>query len=263
MTNQIKQDFRQRRNIFGYGYHKIKRAYERYRADGFMGVMRWMKFLARIKMRDFRFYLAYHLYYKFKTPYHFSYQNKEYRQFWKNYNATWLNERAVEIPIIMSIMQSFRGKRILEVGDVLSNYFPVAHDIVDKYDSAFGVIRRDAADFIPEKKYDLVVSVSTLEHIGFDETPQDPKKISEAIKNLKTNCLNQNGTLVVTLPLGYNANLDGMLERNELPFDTIGFLKRVSKTNQWKEVSWDEARGARYNFPFPFANVVAICTATR
>ncbi|HEY4497211.1 MAG TPA: hypothetical protein VJC20_00410 [Candidatus Paceibacterota bacterium] len=259
MKNQDKP----RWNLFKYGYKKIRRTYERYHTDGFIGIMRWIKFLVRITMRDIRFYLTYHLYYKFKTPYHFSYRSKKYQQFWKNYNATWLNERAVEIPIIMDIIQSYRGKRILEVGNVLSNYFSVTHDVLDKYDSAFGVIRRDAARFIPEEKYDLIVSISTIEHIGFDETPQDLKKIPTTIENLKMNCLNENGKMVITLPLGYNANLDGMIELKELEFDTINFLKRINKKNQWKEVSWDEARGGRYNFPFPFANVVAICEATR
>ena len=251
------------RNIFKYSYKKIRRAYERYHADGFMGVMRWIKFLARIKMRDLRFYLAYHLYYKFKTPYHFLYRNKKYQQFWKNYNATWLNERTVEIPIIMEIIQSHHGKRILEVGNVLSNYFSVTHDILDKYDSAFGVIRRDVVNFNPEEKYDLVVSISTLEHVGFDETPKDPKKTLEAVRNLKMNCLDKNGKMVITFPLGYNIHLDEIIERKELEFDTINFLKRINKKNQWKEVSWDEARGERYNSPFPFANVVVICEATR
>lgn len=263
MANKIGQKNQWRRNIFWYGYHKIKRGGERYRADGLLGVLRWIKFLIRIQARDLRFYLIYHLYYKFKTPYPFLYQNKGYQQFWKNYNATWLNERAVEIPIVLSIMQSYRGKRILEVGNVLSNYFPVAHDVLDKYDSALGVMRHDAVNFTPEERYDLIVSISTIEHVGFDETPQDPKKILATIENLKTNCLNKNGKMLITFPLGYNANLDGMLERKELKFNTISFLKRINKANRWEEVSWDEARGARYNFPFPFANVVAICEATR
>ena len=64
--------------------------------------------------------------------------------------------------------------------------------------------------------------------------------------------------MIITFPLGYNQNLDAMIERKASELDSICFLKRINKQNQWNEVSWNEAKGAKYNFPFPFANVVAI-----
>ena len=63
------------------------------------------------------------------------------------YNKTWQNERAVEIPIIWGILTGYQGKRILEVGNVLSHYIPVEHDIVDKYEMAPGVINQDVVDY--------------------------------------------------------------------------------------------------------------------
>ena len=35
-------------------------------------------------------------------------------------------------------------------------------------------------------KYDLIVTISTLEHVGWDEEPRDPSKVLRAIENLKS-----------------------------------------------------------------------------
>lgn len=88
-------------------------------------------------------------------------------------------------------MKKYKGRKILEVGNVLSHYFPVNHDIVDKYEKADGVINQDVIDFYPSKRYDLIISISTLEHVGWDENLRDhkilrdPMKVLHAIENLK------------------------------------------------------------------------------
>lgn len=93
------------------------------------------------------------------------------------------------------------------MGNVLSNYFSVNHDIVDKYEKSYGVINHDIVDFNPDKKYDLIVSILTLEHVGWDEIPKEPTKILSAIKNMIA-LLEPEGKIVVTLPLGYNPEMD-------------------------------------------------------
>ena len=60
-----------------------------------------------------------------------------------------------------------------------------------------------------------IVSISTIEHVGWDETPRDPKKIPLALENLTTRCLAPDGEIVVTLPLGYNTYLDKLLKELE------------------------------------------------
>ena len=87
-----------------------------------------------------------------------------------------MNERSIEVPIVMEIVNQNKGKRILEIGNVLSNYYKVSHDIVDKYEKAPNVINQDVVDFKTNEKYDLIVSISTLEHVGWDEEPRDDKK---------------------------------------------------------------------------------------
>src|SRR6202034_3735504 len=107
-----------------------------------------------------------------------------YYYFYHRYNYTWKNERTIEIPIIWDIIRKNPNKEILEVGNVLSHYYQVHHTILDKYEKGDNVINEDVIDFNPKKKYDLIVSISTLEHVGWDEEPRQPLKILTAVTNL-------------------------------------------------------------------------------
>jgi len=217
------------------------------------------RFLARLKnISDYCYYFKI-----FKSSTSFTFQKESYRYFYHKYNVTWRNERAVEIPIVRRTVRKYEGKNILEVGNVLSHYFPVKHDIVDKYEKAKNVITQDIADFHPAKKYDLIVSISTLEHVGWDENQSDhkilnaPDKVLRVIENLK-GLLALEGTLVITLPLGYNPCLDKLLKSDQTKFGRRFCLKRVSKDNKWIEASWEDIKNAKYNSPFPAANGLLI-----
>ncbi len=177
----------------------------------------------------------------------FRFQGRHYGYFCHRYNNTWRNERAVEVPIIWQMVEGNREGRVLEVGNVLSHYFPVSHDVLDKYEANEGVINQDVADFQTSKKYDLIVSISTLEHVGWDEFPQSPRKILRAIDNLKS-ILTPGGKIAVTIPLGYNPVLDGLLINGKVPFTRRFFMKRVSRDNQWEEADWTEVVDSKYSF---------------
>jgi len=168
----------------------------------------------------------------FKT---FKFQGNSYRYFYHWYNTTWENERTVEIPIICKFINENQKGNILEIGNVLSHYFNIKHDVVDKYEKADGVINEDVVDFQPQKKYSLIISISTLEHVGWDETPCEPKKIFPALKNLK-DTLAPGGKLVVTIPLGQNPILDKFIETRKIKFTNNYYLKRISKSNRWMEL---------------------------
>ena len=184
---------------------------------------------------------------KFKKRRRFKFQGRSYSYFFHWHNTTWKNERAVEIPIILKIIKEFQGKNILEVGNVLSYYFPIDHDVLDKYDLADGIIREDVVDFRPNKKYDLIVSISTLEHVGWDENPKDPRKALGALKNLKA-LLAPRGKIVITFPLGHNPTLDESLTSGKREFNNLYFFKQVSEDNEWKEL----------DSPFPKERSLAI-----
>ena len=155
-------------------------------------------------------------------------------------------------------MERDRGKRIIEVGNALSHYFPVDHDVVDKYEEGEGIINQNIVDYRPPKRYDLVVSISTLEHFGWDEEPKDPEKIPRAVAHMQ-GLLAPGGKLVLSVPLGYNPGLDAPLEAGELPFRERHHFKRVPR-DRWVEVGWEEVRGAKYDEPYNSANGLVIGT---
>lgn len=187
----------------------------------------------------------------------FFFRGKLYHTFIHLYNVTWYSERAVEIPIVREYLEQCAAKKTLEVGNVLSHYINTSHDIVDKYETAPGIINKDIVEFEPEVPYDLIISVSTLEHVGWDETPRDHTKISLAVNHL-ISMLSATGKLVITLPIGYNPHLDVLLEEDQLPFTRVLFLKRVSRFAEWVEVDRSAIIGTRYGSPFRCANAIAI-----
>ena len=173
------------------------------------------------------------------------------------YNKTWRNERTVEIPIVWEYVKPYLDKEILEIGNVMAHYYSFMHDVVDKYEKAPGVINRDAVDFQTEKTYDLIISISTFEHIGWDEEPRDPSRILLAFDAIKK-LLAPQGKMIVTLPIGYNSYLDSLLNENALPFSEMFYLQRISRGNTWKEVTWDDIRNAQFNKPYQAANGLII-----
>ncbi|MGI0016933.1 MAG: hypothetical protein ACREBU_26220, partial [Nitrososphaera sp.] len=100
----------------------------------------------------------------------------------------------------------------------------------------------------------LVVSISTLEHVGFDEEERDEGKIRRAITNIKANCLEENGTFVFTVPVGWNNNLDKMLFQDRLKCTETHYFKRVSWDNRWASATKEEALATRYAEPYIGAN---------
>jgi hypothetical protein len=176
----------------------------------------------------------------------FRFDGKEYEYLYHPYNRTWKNERGVEIPIFRELLLQHQGKRVLEVGNVLSHYFPIHHDVVDKFEVSSGVINRDIVEFVSEQKYDLIISISTLEHVGWDEQPREPAKLLQAIHHLRSTCLTPSGKLVASLPIGYNHYFDDLISSGQSPFTTQHFLKRISNQNYWVESDWEQCRDVPY-----------------
>jgi SAM-dependent methyltransferase len=205
-------------------------------------------------------YPLWHLYFKF-FPRTFEFQSARYAYFLHDYNLTWCNERAVEIPIVWAEVDRRRGQRVLEVGNVLSHYFAVDHEVVDKFEKGGSVRNEDVASFRAEHPYDLIVSISTLEHIGWDEEPQDAGKIARVIDNLSGQ-LAPGGRLVATLPLGYNPNLDAQLALGALAFNRCHYLKRLGMI-RWSQADWAAVAGAGYGERWPGSRGLVIAIVER
>jgi hypothetical protein len=192
----------------------------------------------------------------------FWFAGEPYRYLFHSYNTTWRNERTIEVPLAARVLDRHRGERALEVGNVLRNYLGERHlalgwETIDRYEVAPGVRNLDVIEHRPTDPYGVIVSVSTLEHVGWDEAPRDATKAPRAI-GLMHQWLAPDGELLVTIPLGYNPLLDRRLIEGTPLFDRMSFMRRVDAKNRWVEVRAEEVRGARYGTPYPFANVVAV-----
>jgi len=185
----------------------------------------------------------------------FSFRGEKFRYFYSLYNNTWKNERAVEVPIIRRMVEQYEGRKILEIGNVLQHYCTVNHTILDKYETGKGVINEDIISFHPGEKYDLIISISTFEHVGYDEDIKDSSKILHSMDNLR-NLLSDKGMAVLTFPLGYNPFLDRFLKQETIKFTRIYCFKKKSRDNRWIEVNFRDIEEAKYGFPFPGANVL-------
>jgi hypothetical protein len=175
----------------------------------------------------------------------FQLQGKTYPYFYRRYNRTFYNERIVEVPIVWDEVKRHAPASVLEIGNVLGRYFPIQHQVVDKYEQARGVINADAVDFQSAQRYDLIATISTLEHVGWDEEPRDPEKFLRAVDHLAT-LLAPGGTLLATLPIGYNPEVDRFLAEGRVPFTSVGYMKRDVRDNVWHEASWSEVEGLVY-----------------
>jgi len=233
----------QKRNVFRKAITIIKE-------EGFVG------FLKAIKYRSLTILSPIIIFMKPKC--FFVFRNRKLKYFLHIYNLTWMNERIVEVPIVMDYIKRFRAKKILEFGAVLHHYYNVNWDVLDKFEKGKGIINKDVVNFKPSEKYDLIVSISTLEHVGFADGIKNPMKPVKAVRNLKENCLKKNGRIIITLPLAYNKEMDKLLFNEKIHFDELFFLKRISRSNKWKEVTANEVKGTKLGTPYYHVNAIAV-----
>jgi hypothetical protein len=186
----------------------------------------------------------------------FQVENKRYTYLFHPHTTTWRNERCVEIPLAAEVLNEWAGKRILEVGNVLGHFMPIAHDVLDKYEHGDGVINEDVLDFTPAAPYDLILSISTLEHVGWDETELEPDKVRAALTRL-TAILAPGGRLWLTVPRGYHRYLDRYVDEGTLPFTHLAFLRRTTRRD-WHQVRHEDVKGIPYGVGFEGAIALMI-----
>jgi hypothetical protein len=168
-----------------------------------------------------------------------------YPYLFDRYKRTWLTERAVEVPVIGALVDRCSDGRVLEVGNVLGHYRDGHQIVVDKYERAPGVLNRDALELADLGQFDLIVAISTLEHVGWDEQPQDPGKAMRALHALRA-MLAPGGRLELTVPAGYNPSFDEALRSSA--FEYSGALLRIGSGASWREVTPAAAWSAPYDF---------------
>ncbi len=182
------------------------------------------------------------------------------------FNHAWGTERTVEVPIALDLLSRADPQRTLEVGNVLSHYAPVRHAVLDKFETGPGVLNEDVVEHAPARRLDLVVSVSTFEHIGWDEVPREREKLPKALRRIRS-WLTDRGEAWITVPVGYNRWLDALIGRGELGAERSLFLRRLSFDNRWVSCPYEAVASARYGGPidrvvdrppFPRANGLGV-----
>jgi hypothetical protein len=158
------------------------------------------------------------------------------RYFVHSYNETWRYERCIEVPVARAFIAAHPG-RGLEVGNVLAHYGRVDHRIVDKYERGRGVENLDVLA-IHESDLSYVVSISTLEHVGWDEPERDPGKALRAVAHLRS-MLAPHGRAFLSMLLGHHPEITRAVLAGDLPVEDQAFYR--CRSGLWERISGDQA----------------------
>jgi hypothetical protein len=195
--------------------------------------------------------------------------NKKINQIYNDYNISFMNERTIEIPFVLHLLKKyiklFSNLNILEIGNTLIHYENknniIKRKILDKYEVYPNVINLDLEDYKSTKKFNIIFSISTLEHIGSDygENRNDSKfkkSISKCIE-----LLDQDGFLIITLPIYYRNVVDDFIFENNMFLEKHFFLRKNIQ-NDWMKSTEKETKANKnkliYNKNFPLANALFI-----
>lgn len=210
----------------------------------------------------------------------FYFNNNRLEYFDHSYNNRRLTEREIEIPIIGFYFKKTGIRKILEIGNVTNHYYTYFQDliddkvVVDRYEKGFGVISQDVRDFKSDMKFDLIVSISTFEHMDSDRNRN--KDYEKGKSELETyaasnilyvvkNLLKKNGCFIITAPISYAEEWDQtVFELNILNSDFLEvksvdtyFFKKISQI-EWIQTNLKEAKKAKLNTPFRGVNLLSV-----
>ncbi|MEG4542030.1 hypothetical protein QUB64_04630, partial [Microcoleus sp. Aus8_D2] len=209
-------------------------------------------------------------------------------------------ERTVEVPTAFDFLASLDKKdRILEVGNVLAYYENalsehtgiIRRKIVDKFENELGVDNEDLMDLRSAEKFDAVVCISTVEHIGQQEEPSgtygehiENRDLEAPLKAIAKiyDLLDVGGKALITVPFGtltdgdwyiqFSGQYLAQLKKYGVPKEAIStnFLKQIDRNPIWDKAQmlWAEVDGlevsdAEYNYPFPYSNAIAVIELTK
>lgn len=218
----------------------------------------------------------------------FTFNNKTLHYFRTPENN--VGERTIEVPIGLQFLQENQSKRILEVGNVLSQYEDsiIKRDILDKFEVGEGIINIDLMDFNPDEKYDAIISISTVEHIGqgmdpfniYGEETKQSRDLELPLKGLMKifHLLKENGIGLITVPFGKlkdeqwliqfsSEYLELLITKYGLPKHALSivYYRKIDMQTTplnpgqiWEQCAQEELKNTDFNSPFPFANGIAV-----
>jgi hypothetical protein len=221
----------------------------------------WISFIRRVGIWEFIMMLGRHfgansIIPKLK-PKKFTFDGQTLDYFYAKYNITWVTERVLEVPIGFHLLHKAGPAQTLEVGNVLSHYSRPEHTILDKFERGEKIINQDIVEFKPGRTFDLILSISTFEHIGYeDDGDPDAEKIRAAIIACQK-LLSPTGKLVITVPFGYNPYLDRYLAEDRIKPNRVWFYEKINNLD-WKETAKESALTRKYAKPYSYANAIMV-----
>jgi hypothetical protein len=165
----------------------------------------------------------------------------------------WRTERCVEIALGRRFLAAHQPANVLEVGNVMPLAGFRGHSVLDKYEMGEGVINEDIVGFTPGRSYSLVLSLSTLEHVGLDEEPQDLNKAANALLSMAA-LVEPDGALVVTIPVGYHRRLEQTFTGADSVFDSVTLLVKTSRMARWEHRPLSLLDRLNYGAPYACGN---------
>ncbi len=164
----------------------------------------------------------------------------------------WRTERALEIALAKRALDQYDPADVLEVGNVLGFAGTRGHTVVDKYEAGAGVVNEDIMTYDPGRTFRLVLCVSTLEHIGWDEDPREPDKAAAALDVMA----GLGDDLLITIPVGYHRQLERSFVAG--PFDSVTLAVKTSRRARWEQRPLSDVSKVRYGTPFAYGNGILI-----
>lgn len=206
------------------------------------------------------------------------------------------SERAIEVPLALDFLAQYQGsERILEIGNVLQHYEHMVQQrftspprrIVDKFEVGREVENIDLMEMDSTPKFQAIISISTIEHVGQFCTPtgefgelesqvdlEAPLKAIAKIYDL----LEIGGCALLTVPFGrltaggwyiqFSADyLEVLVTSYGLPRAAlhVSTLKQVAREKRWSNPRqhWLEAdmhtlHGIRYDSFLSGARAIAV-----
>jgi hypothetical protein len=180
--------------------------------------------------------------YSIVRPKNFSFYNNLLKYENSFYNTSFFNERSIEIPIAKQFLKDNFQDSVLEIGNVLNHYnFNLNRHVLDKYEIYPGVINDDIEKYFPNSKYKLIISISTLEHVGLDsgETEIDKDKLKRTLNHIVSNLLDDGGLFIVSLPVNYNSNVDSLIFNPNLFQEKFFMIRDNFWFNTWKKIEFE------------------------
>ena len=126
------------------------------------------------------------------------------------------SERAIEIPLAIDFLSHYALEgSITELGCVLPYYIlkRASHAVYDLTDDHPQCIKRDIRTLGDDELKGVIVSISTLEHLGLPEYGIEEGHADEGVSLLKQVIANAH-KYFITVPIGYNKVLDDFILSN-------------------------------------------------